>query len=62
MISVLASAVALFVGGAIVGRVTSRPLVRSGLRQLALGAAVDVVNYGICNGVGHQSVSPWPEL
>ena len=39
VISVLASAVALFVGGAMVGRVTRRPLVRSGLRQLALGAA-----------------------
>ncbi len=34
VISVLVSAVALFVGGAMVGRVTRRPLVRSGLRQL----------------------------
>ena len=43
VISVLASASALLVGAAIVGRVTSRPLVRSGLRQLALGAAAAAV-------------------
>ncbi len=52
VISVLVSTVALFVGGAIVGRVTSRPLVRSGLRQLALGAAAAAVTYGIGRAIG----------
>ena len=45
VISVLAPAGALLVGAAIVGRVTSRPLVRSGLRQPALGAAAAAVTY-----------------
>ena len=40
-------AVALFLGGEAVGRVTGRRLFRSGLRQLALGAAAVGVAYGI---------------
>ena len=40
-------AVALFLGGEAVGRVTGRRLFTSGLRQLALGAAAVGVAYGI---------------
>jgi VIT1/CCC1 family predicted Fe2+/Mn2+ transporter len=52
VISVLVSAVALFVGGAMVGRVTRRPLVCSGLCQLGLGAAAAAVTYGIGQAIG----------
>jgi vacuolar iron transporter family protein len=41
------TAVALTVGGIIVGRLTGRPLLRSGLRQLALGALAIAVTYGV---------------
>ena len=44
------AAVALFVGGAMVGRLTNRLLVLSVLRQLALGAAAATVTFGIGSG------------
>jgi vacuolar iron transporter family protein len=35
------------VGGMVVGRLTGRPLVRSGLRQLALGAVAVAVTFAV---------------
>jgi VIT1/CCC1 family predicted Fe2+/Mn2+ transporter len=52
LISLLVFAVALFAGGATVGRFTNRPLIRSGLRQLALGAVAAAVTYGIGRAIG----------
>jgi vacuolar iron transporter family protein len=39
--------VALFATGATVGVLTGGPLVRRGLRQLAIGAGAAVVTYGL---------------
>jgi VIT1/CCC1 family predicted Fe2+/Mn2+ transporter len=39
--------VALFATGATVGVLTGGPLVRRGLRQLAIGAAAALVTYGL---------------
>ncbi len=41
------AAVALLVGGMVVGRLTGRPLVRSGLRQLALGGIAVAVTFAV---------------
>jgi vacuolar iron transporter family protein len=46
------TAVALATGGTIVGRLTGRPLLRSGLRQLALGALAIAVTYGVGSLIG----------
>ena len=45
-VSLLASALGLFVIGVTISRVTDRPAWRSGLRQLAIGLAAAVVTYG----------------
>ena len=39
--------VALLVGGGMVGRLTGRPVVRSGIRQLLLGALAVAVTFGV---------------
>jgi VIT1/CCC1 family predicted Fe2+/Mn2+ transporter len=46
------TAVALITGGMIVGRLTGRPLLRSGLRQLALGALSIAVTFGVGSLIG----------
>jgi vacuolar iron transporter family protein len=46
------TAVALTVGGISVGRLTGRPLLRSGLRQLLLGALAIAVTYGVGSLIG----------
>src|SRR5450755_3854654 len=46
------AAVALIVGGMTVGRITGRPVLRSGLRQLALGALAVAVTYAVGSLVG----------
>ena len=46
------TAVALVVGGMVVGRLTGRPLLRSGLRQLGLGGIAVLVTYGIGRLIG----------
>jgi vacuolar iron transporter family protein len=46
------TAVALTAGGIIVGRLTGRPLLASGLRQLALGALAIAVTYGVGSLIG----------
>jgi VIT1/CCC1 family predicted Fe2+/Mn2+ transporter len=46
------TAVALVVGGMVVGRLTGRGLLRSGLRQLLLGAVAVVVTFSIGRLIG----------
>jgi vacuolar iron transporter family protein len=50
--SLALSALALLVGGMVVGRLTGRPLLRSGLRQLALGALAVIVTFVIGRLIG----------
>ena len=51
-LSLAVTAVALVVGGMVVGRLTGRPLVRAGLRQLALGAVAIAVTFAIGRLIG----------
>jgi vacuolar iron transporter family protein len=46
------TAVALFVGGMVVGRLTGRPAVRSGLRQLVLGGFAVGVTFAVGSLIG----------
>jgi VIT1/CCC1 family predicted Fe2+/Mn2+ transporter len=46
------AAVALVVGGMSVGRITGRPVLRSGLRQLLLGALAVAVTFGVGSLIG----------
>jgi VIT1/CCC1 family predicted Fe2+/Mn2+ transporter len=46
------TAVALLTGGAAVGKLTGRPLLRSGLRQLALGGLAIGVTFGVGSLIG----------
>ena len=46
------TAVALLVGGMVVGRLTGRPLLRSGLRQFALGGVAVAVTFAVGSLVG----------
>ena len=48
------TAVALVTGGALVGRLTGRPLARSGLRQLGLGALAVGVTFAVGSLIGSQ--------
>lgn len=45
--AMIIAAVALAGGGMVVGRLTGRPLVRSGVRQLLLGGVAVAVTYGV---------------
>jgi vacuolar iron transporter family protein len=51
-LSLLIAGVALLTGGAVVGRITGRPLLRSGVRQLLLGALAVAVTFGIGHLLG----------
>jgi VIT1/CCC1 family predicted Fe2+/Mn2+ transporter len=51
-VSLALTGVALLAGGMAVGRLTGRPLLRAGLRQLALGALAVAVTYGIGHLIG----------
>ena len=46
------TAVALAVGGTVVGRITGRSLLRSGLRQLALGGLAIAVTFAVGSLIG----------
>jgi VIT1/CCC1 family predicted Fe2+/Mn2+ transporter len=48
------AAVALVVGGMVVGHLTGRPIVRSGLRQLALGGLAVGVTFAVGHLIGGQ--------
>jgi VIT1/CCC1 family predicted Fe2+/Mn2+ transporter len=52
LVSLLVTAVALVAGGMVVGRLTGRPLVYSGLRQLALGSVAVAVTFAIGKLIG----------
>ena len=54
-LSVALTAIALICGGMVVGRLTGRPVLRSGLRQLALGALAIGITYGIGTLIGHHT-------
>ena len=61
-LSVLAAAlgitgVALLIGGMVVGRLTGRPVIRSGLRQLALGSVAVAVTYAVGSLIGSGHVA-----
>jgi VIT1/CCC1 family predicted Fe2+/Mn2+ transporter len=46
------TAAALVAGGMVVGRLTGRPVLRSGLRQLALGGLAIAVTFGVGSLIG----------
>jgi VIT1/CCC1 family predicted Fe2+/Mn2+ transporter len=46
------AAIALGAGGMVVGRLTGRPMLRSGLRQLALGAVAVAVTFAVGSLIG----------
>jgi VIT1/CCC1 family predicted Fe2+/Mn2+ transporter len=50
--SLAVAAVALLVGGATVGKITGRPVVRSGVRQLALGAVAVGITFAVGRLIG----------
>ena len=50
------TAVALLAGGMIVGRLTGRPVVRSGLRQLALGGVAVAITFIVGSLIGHHGM------
>ncbi len=54
-VSMVITVVALVVGGMVVGRLTGRPLLRSGLRQLGLGGVAVLITYGIGRLIGSPS-------
>jgi VIT1/CCC1 family predicted Fe2+/Mn2+ transporter len=54
-VSLLVTAVALATGGTVVGRLTGRPPVRSGLRQLLFGAIAIGITYGIGSLIGSHA-------
>ena len=47
--------VALITGGMVVGRLTGRPVLRSGLRQLLLGAVAVAITFGVGSLIGHHA-------
>jgi VIT1/CCC1 family predicted Fe2+/Mn2+ transporter len=53
--SVGITAVALITGGMVVGRLTGRPVLRSGLRQILLGAVAVAITFGVGSLIGHHA-------
>jgi VIT1/CCC1 family predicted Fe2+/Mn2+ transporter len=49
------TAVALTAGGMVVGKITGRPVLRSGLRQLLLGGLAVAVTFGVGHLIGSHS-------
>jgi VIT1/CCC1 family predicted Fe2+/Mn2+ transporter len=47
--------VALITSGMVVGRLTGRPVLRSGLRQLLLGAVAVAITFGVGSLIGHHA-------
>ena len=54
-VSLALAAVALLTGGMVVGRLTGRPVLRSGLRQLAVGGLAIAVTFGVGHLIGTHS-------
>ena len=53
-VTLVVTAVALSVGGMAVGRLTGRPVLRSGVRQLLLGGLAIAVTFGVGRLIGSQ--------
>ena len=53
--TLIVTAVALVTGGVVVGRLTGRPMLFSGLRQLLLGALAIGVTYGVGSLIGNHA-------
>jgi VIT1/CCC1 family predicted Fe2+/Mn2+ transporter len=53
--AVILAAIAAFIGGGVVARVTARPFLRGALRQLVLAAFAAAITYGIGTLGGHVS-------
>jgi len=53
-VTLVLTAAALAAGGMAVGRLTGRPVLRSGLRQLLLGALAIAVTYGVGHLIGSE--------
>ena len=51
-VSLVLTAVALLGGGMVVGRLTGRPILQAGLRQLALGGLAIAVTFGVGHLIG----------
>ena len=51
------AAAALLTGGMVVGRLTGRPMLRSGLRQLALGGVAVAVTFAVGSLIGGGHVA-----
>jgi VIT1/CCC1 family predicted Fe2+/Mn2+ transporter len=51
-VTLVLTAVALVTGGMVVGRLTGRPALRSGLRQLMLGGVAIAVTFGVGHLLG----------
>ena len=51
-VSLALTGIALLSGGMVVGRLTGRPVLRSGLRQLALGGVAIAVTYLVGHLIG----------
>lgn len=56
LVPLIVAGIALLAGGMVVGRVTGRSVVNSGLRQLALGALAVIVTFGIGRLIGAAPV------
>jgi VIT1/CCC1 family predicted Fe2+/Mn2+ transporter len=52
LVSLVVAAIALFAGGAAVGRLTRRPMWLAGTRQLLLGALAAAITYGVGHLLG----------
>jgi len=52
------TAIARLAGGMTVGRLTGRPILRSGLRQLALGAVAAGITFTVGSLIGHHAPEP----
>jgi vacuolar iron transporter family protein len=52
--TLILTALALVIGGMSVGRLTGRPILHSGLRQLALGGLAIGITYGVGSLIGSQ--------
>jgi VIT1/CCC1 family predicted Fe2+/Mn2+ transporter len=52
VVSLVLTAIALLAGGMTVGKLTGRPLLHSGLRQLVLGALAVAVTFGLGQLIG----------
>ena len=53
-VSLVLTAIALTGGGMVVGRLTGRPVLRSGLRQLLLGGTAIAVTFGVGHLIGSR--------